>query len=65
VAVASLFKVVAEGTIDPNAVIMLNITGGGEKRFKSNKDLYFLKPSIVFNINPDENEIKTKVRQLF
>jgi cysteate synthase len=65
VAVASLIKVVAEGSIDPNAVIMLNITGGGEKRFKSDKELYFLKPSIVFNINPDENEIKTKVRQLF
>jgi cysteate synthase len=65
VAVASLIKVVAEGNIDPDAIIMLNITGGGEKRFKSNKDLHYLKPSVVFNINPDENEIKTKVRQLF
>jgi len=65
VAVASLIRVVADGNIDPEAVIMLNITGGGEKRFKSNKDLYYLKPSVIFNINPDENEVITKVRQLF
>lgn len=65
VAVASLIKVVAEGNIDPKAVIMLNITGGGEKRFKSNKDLHYLKPSMIFDINPNEEEVKANLKKLF
>ena len=65
VAVASLIKVVAEGNIDPEAVIMLNITGGGEKRFKSNKDLHYLEPSVIFDINPNAEEVKLKLKELF
>jgi len=65
VAVASLIKVVAEGSINPNAVIMLNITGGGEKRFKVDKHLHYLKPSVIFDINPKEEEVKLKLKELF
>ncbi len=65
VAVASLIKVVAEGSIDPDALIMLNITGGGEKRFKSNKELHYLEPSVIFDINPNEEEVKLKLKKLF
>jgi cysteate synthase len=65
VAVASLIKVVSEGSIDPNAMIMLNITGGGEKRFKADKHLNFLKPSMIFDINPNEEEVKVSLKNLF
>ena len=65
VAVASLIKVVSEGNIDPEAVIMLNITGGGEKRFKADKHLHYLKPSLIFDINPNEEEVKQNLNKLF
>jgi cysteate synthase len=65
VAVASLIKTVRGGTIDPDAVIMLNITGGGEKRFKTDKDLFFLTPSVVFDINPEPDKVKSELGKLF
>jgi cysteate synthase len=65
VATASLIKVVREGNINPEAVIMLNITGAGEKLFKSNKKLHYITPSLFFDINPDEEEVKQKIRNLF
>ena len=46
-------------------LIMLNITGGGEERFKKDRDLYYLKPSITFDINPDSDEIKSRIKDLF
>lgn len=45
VATHSLIKNVLSGKIKRNAVIMLNITGGGEKRFRKDNRLYYLKPS--------------------
>jgi cysteate synthase len=65
IAVASLINVVGEGSIDPEAVIMLNITGGGEKRFKADRHLHYLKPSMVFDINPEPEEVKSKLEKLF
>lgn len=57
VATASLIQVVKDRRIDPHAVIMLNITGGGEERFKRENKLYYLKPSLVFDIHPGEEEV--------
>ena len=57
VATASLVQAVNDRRIDPHAVIMLNITGGGEERFKRENRLYYLKPSLVFDIHPDEEEV--------
>lgn len=45
VATHSLIKNVLSGKIKRNAVVMLNITGGGEKRFRKDNRLYYLKPS--------------------
>lgn len=61
VATASLISAVREKLIEKNALIMLNITGGGEKRFMMDKKLYNLKPSLVFDINPDTEEVKNKL----
>ncbi len=45
VATHTLIKNVRQGNVDPKAIIMLNITGGGEARFKKENQLYYLKPS--------------------
>jgi len=66
VAVASLIDAVNAGqVVDKDAVIMLNITGGGEKLFKQGKELHYLKPSLVFPVDPDENDVISKLEQLF
>ncbi|MBM3434939.1 MAG: cysteate synthase [Bacteroidetes bacterium] len=65
VATASLIKQVSEGKIEPDATIMLNITGGGEKRFQKDKNLHFLKPSLIFEINPDAEKVKHELKKLF
>lgn len=65
VATATLIKEVKTGNLDKHATIMLNITGGGEERFKKGKDLYYLKPSIIFDINPDSEEVKSKIESLY
>jgi cysteate synthase len=65
IATASLINEIKKGEIDKNALIMLNITGGGEEHFKSEKKLHFLKPSLVFKINPDFEEVKEKLEKLF
>jgi cysteate synthase len=65
VALASLMHALTTNTIDKNAVIMLNITGGGENHFKSGKKLYGLKPDVVFPNNPDENEVLEQLERLF
>jgi len=64
VATASLIKAVDSGTMDPEAVIMLNITGGGEIRFKENKKFFYLKPNLVFPINPSESEVVRELAKL-
>lgn len=64
VAVASLYNAVAEGRVRKDEVVMLNITGGGEDRFKSEKQLHFLKPSLVFDMNPSEEEVRDKIAGL-
>lgn len=65
VALASLINVVNEGDIKKDALIMLNITGGGEEKFKKEKELHYLKPSLIFDIDPDFEEVKEKLEGLF
>ena len=65
VALASLIQCVNNRVIDPEAVIMLNITGGGEKRYKKDKELHYLKPSIVFPIDADPDECLKQMESLF
>jgi len=65
VALASLINALKMKKIDKNTIIMLNITGGGEERFKSGKKMFGLKPDIVFPNNPDENEVLKKIESLF
>lgn len=65
VAVATLINAVKNNTVDKDACIMLNITGGGEERFKREHELFYLKPSLVFPINPDKELVFEKLKNLF
>ena len=65
VALASLIKMVEAGSIDKDACIMLNITGAGEEAAKQNRQLWYLKPSKVFSLNVDVDEVVTYVESLF
>ncbi len=65
VATATLINAVKEGKVEKDALIMLNITGGGEERFKNENELHYLKPSMVFDIDPDPEEVKRKLKTLF
>ena len=62
VAVASLIKSAESGQVSKDAIIMLNITGGGAKRFKKENEIIYLKPSMKIdamdlNVNGTLEEI--------
>jgi len=65
VATATLIEAVKDGTVKKEDVIMLNITGGGEQKFKKENELFYLKPEIICDINPNEEEVREKIRALF
>ncbi|MEZ5146477.1 MAG: cysteate synthase [Bacteroidales bacterium] len=65
IATATLMDSAKNKKVGKDDLIMLNITGGGEERFKKDRDLYYLKPSITFDINPDSDEIKSRIKDLF
>lgn len=57
VAVGSLVKAARQGEVNKSAIIMLNITGGGEKRFKQSKALHYLQPVKIFGHTPSADEV--------
>lgn len=65
VAVASLIKAIQSEQIDNKACIMLNITGGGEKIFTQNKQLFFLKPSHIFDVDVDKENVEKVLKTIF
>ncbi|MCB0822265.1 MAG: cysteate synthase [Bacteroidales bacterium] len=65
IATATLMDSAKNKKVGKDDLIMLNITGGGEERFKKDRDLYYLKPLITFDINPDSDEIKSRIKDLF
>lgn len=65
VATASLIAAVEAGEVRKDEVVMLNITGGGEKRYKADNDVFFLMPNHVFDINAPKEEVKKVLDNLF
>lgn len=65
VATATLIQAVQTNSIEKDALIMLNITGGGEEKFKSEHRLFYLQPELVFDIDPDTETVKEKIQLLF
>jgi cysteate synthase len=64
IATASLINAVNDGTVEKDSIIMLNITGGGEERFKKENELFYLKPLLVFDVDPDADLVKEKLLKL-
>lgn len=65
VAVASLIQAINERKVEEDATIMLNITGGGIRRFKKENKLVYKKPDCVFAIDTDPDTIRETVMELF
>jgi len=61
IATATLMKEVQSGNLPKDSLIMLNITGGGEKRFRQEKQMYYLKPAYIFGITPTIGEVKESI----
>ncbi|MCW3804201.1 cysteate synthase [Plebeiibacterium marinum] len=65
VATATLINAVKDGVVKKDDCIMLNITGGGEERFKSEKEIVYLKPAHVFDITPSMEDVEKVLSELF
>lgn len=65
VATYSLMQAVRDGQVQKNDVVMLNITGGGEKHFKQERQVWNLEPSLVFPIDADPKAVLEDVANLF
>ena len=65
VALASLMDAVQAERIERDATIMLNITGGGEARYKAENRIQNLRPDLIFPLNADNNDVIAKVEGLF
>lgn len=65
VATGSLIKAVKDGKVKANDIVMLNITGGGEQRFKAEHNCVYAKPNLVIDPLLTAEEVVTKVNELF
>lgn len=65
IAVATLINYVKVGNIDPNKIVMLNITGAGEELYKTGKNLHYLQPSLEFPVTATDNEILSSLTKLY
>ena len=64
VATASLQQAVEKGTVKADDVVMLNVTGGGEKRFHAEHELYYLKPDHIFKIDFTREEVERVLAEM-
>lgn len=65
VAVKSLEKAVQKGLVERDELIMLNITGGGEKSFKAKHKVIQKSPDLIFPTDATPEEVISKVKALF
>ena len=65
IAVASLQQAIEQGKVERDAIIMLNITGGGIGRFQSENNYFYKTPDLIFAIDTDPEVIRESVSALF
>ncbi len=65
VALAGMIKSIESGKVDKESVLMLNITGGGEMRLKSEIKPHYMKPNIILSNSNDIITIIKKTESLF
>ena len=65
VALASLVQAIINNKVKADDLVMLNITGGGEKEFQEAHQLYYLEPSYIFPIGFTKEEVSKVVQKAF
>ncbi len=65
VATDSLIQAVRAGMVDKEKIVMLNITGGGERLFQQDKELWYLKPAAVFPLDASPEDVVARCEALF
>ena len=65
VAVASLAQAVSCGAVAKNETIMLNITGGGEDRAKSEQEIVYARPHLVLDPALSAEDIISEINKLY
>ncbi|MDR2413910.1 MAG: cysteate synthase [Odoribacteraceae bacterium] len=65
VAVASLQQAANEGRVEREAIIMLNITGGGIARYRETRPVVQQQPHLTIATGTPTEEIKEQLRHLF
>ena len=65
VALASLVQAINKKEVKPDDVVMLNITGGGEKEFQEAHQLYHLEPAHIFSIGFTKEVVSEVVQKAF
>ena len=64
VATASLQQAVDKGVVKTDDVVMLNITGGGEERFRAEHEIHFLQPAHIFRIDFTKEEVERVLAEM-
>jgi len=65
IALAGMIKSINSGKVDREKIIMLNITGGGEKRFKAENKVFYLKPNLIVDSDLEPETVPKMVESLF
>ena len=65
VVVASLLKALENKAIDPEDVILLNITGGGEKRLWEDFEKIIVEPDLICKNDINTEELKEVIEEVF
>lgn len=67
VALATLIRAVREGRVERDKIVMLNVTGGGEERFRRERGnrVWNLRPHRVFPLDADKEQVVRAVEELF
>ena len=65
VAVATLIDSVENNKIEKDAIVMLNITGGGIDRYMQTHELHYAQPDHVFSLNDSKENVQSKIQELF
>lgn len=64
VATASLQQAIEKGVVKSEDVVMLNITGGGEKRFHAEHEIRYLNPHHIFKIGFTKEEVERVLAEM-
>ena len=65
VALASLVQAINNNKVKPDDVVMLNITGGGEKEFQEAHQLFHLEPDHIFPIAFTKEDVAEVANRIF